>query len=479
MISAMRLSPRRQSRVVWEEGMYLSPHHFQAQRRHSEESVAEAIDALFPFAYGVTAASLDTEALAGGRLALAFARGILPDGTVIAAPDSDPLPLPDVLAPRFSPDRESHLVFVALPGWKDNAPNVRFTDGVLARELSRPADSLAQNGERLRYVEVVSKIRDETAGEESAEIHFAEKQLRLALDYELSASDVALPIARVRRDDAGRFVVDPSFIPPCLKIGASERLVNMLRNLVGMVEAKGSALSTSLAASASPNGGVTPAAYVGNELATRWLLHAIRSAEAPLRHMLATRTAHPERLWLELSHLAGALCTFSLTTRASDLPVYRHDHLDECFSALERHLREHLDIVIASNAVVMSLAPVSELLYGATVSDPRCFQQGARWFLGVRSSLSPLETRARVEQLLKVCATKYVLELVRRAYPGLDLEFVPAPPSGIAPRAELVYFEIKMAGPCGQGLRDTHDIGVYVPDALPDAALEVAVLIPS
>lgn len=458
--------------------MYLAPHHFQAQRRHSEETVAEALDALFPFAYGITSASLDTEALAGGTLAVAFARGIMPDGTVISVPDSDPVPQSSPIAPRFAPDRDAHVVYLALPAWRDNAPNVRFTDDSASADFGRAFDGAAPGtANDRRFVEVVAKVRDETAGEESAEVHFAEKQLRLVLDRELAATDVALPIARVRRDEGGRFVVDGDFVPPCLKVGASEKLVSILRRVVGMVEAKGAALSAMLDAPGVAPSASTPAAYVGNELATRWLLHAVRSAEAPLRHMLATRTAHPERLWLELSHLAGALCTFSLTTQARDLPMYAHEELGTCFAQLERHLREHLDVMIAAQAVVVSLAQVSDVLYSGTVSDPRCYANGARWFLGVRSSVGELETRARAPQLLKVCAARYVVELVRRAYPGLEMEHIPAPPAGLAPRAELTYFELTIAGPCGKGLKETREIGVYVPEGLPDIALEVAVLV--
>ncbi|MGQ0647144.1 MAG: type VI secretion system baseplate subunit TssK [Gemmatimonadaceae bacterium] len=474
----MRLPPRRHSRVVWEEGMYLAPHHFQAQRRHCEEAIAGAIDALFPFAYGLTSVALDTEALAGGTLALAFARGIFPDGTVFSVPDADPVPPPAPLAERFSPDRDAHVVHLTLPAWRSEAPNVRMEES--AAEGNWPAAVNGEsNGTEARYVAVVANVRDETAGEESAEVRFATKHLRLVLDVEVSAGEVSLAVARIRRDGAGRYVRDAEFIPPCLKLGASERLLGILRNVVGMVEAKGAALAASLAPSARAEGGMAPAAYVGNELATRWLLHAVRSAEAPLRHLLATRNAHPERLWLELSQLAGALCTFSLTTQARELAVYAHDDLGTCFGSLERHLRAHLDVVIAAHAVVIPLTRATEVLFAGNVSDPRCYQDGARWFLGVRSSVGARETLVRVPQLLKVCARKFVLELVRRAYPGLDLEHVPAPPSGLAPRAELSYFEIVMAGACAQTLRETREIGVYVPDGLPDATLEVAVLVPS
>jgi type VI secretion system protein ImpJ len=89
------------------------------------------------------------------------------------------------------------------------------------------------------------------------------------------------------------------------------------------------------------------------------------------------------------------------------------------------------------------------------------------------------EVAARVPALVKACASKYVLELVRRAYPGLTVAHVPAPPAGLAPRPGVTYFELTLAGPCAQALRDTREFGVYVPDGVPDAHLELAVLVPS
>ena len=162
----------------------------------------------------------------------------------------------------------------------------------------------------------------------------------------------------------------------------------------------------------------------------------------------------------------------------ADLPTYAHDDLGGSFAALERHVRAHLDVVIAAAAVVVPLARVSDVLFTAAVSEPRCFLPGARWFLGVTATIPPADVAARVPQLLKACASKFVLELVRRAYPGLALQHTPAPPPGLAPRPGITYFEITLAGPCGQGLQESRDFGVYVPDGLPGAAFELAVLVP-
>jgi type VI secretion system protein ImpJ len=445
--------------------MYLAPQHFQAQRHHFESSLVHTVDALFPFSYGWTRVTLDTDALAGGMLVLVHARGILPDGTAISSPDVDPAPKPTSLADHFMPTRDSHVVHLALRAWRSDAANVASNGEA---EL---------NGHDMRFVETAAEVRDETTGQDAAEVHFATKNARLVLDDEIGPDDVTLPIARVRRDQAGRFVVDPDYIPPCLQIGASERLLTIINGIVSMLRAKGEALAASLGPVSS---GGPSAAYVGNEVATRWLLHAVRSAEPALRHVLDVRRVHPEHAWIELSRLAGALCTFSLTTQARDLPVYTHDDLGACFNAIAQHLREHLDVIIAAQAVVVPFTRASNLLQVARITDPRCFDQGARWFLGVRSGLMPYaDLVARAPQLLKVCSAMWVLELVRRAFPGLTIEHIPSPPPGLAPRRDLAYFEILMVDACARTTRETRELGVYVPDALADATFELAILVPS
>src|SRR5688572_17136318 len=303
----MRLRPRQVNRVVWEEGMFLSPQHFQAQRRHFEESLGHTIETIFSFGYGVTSAALDADALGGGTLALSHARGIFPDGTPVSVPEADRPPVATSLADRFSPTRDAHVVVLTLPGWRSDAANVGFANGSGASGSAAYSSSDATAESATRWMELVAPVRDETSGEDEIEIHFATKRLSLYLDHEVSSGDVGLPIARVRRDGSGRFVVDPDYIPPALQIGASDRLLEILRSVIGMLEAKGASLSASLGPAGTQRGGAAPAAYIGNELATRWLLHAVRSAETPLRHLLATRRAHPERLWAELSRLSGAL----------------------------------------------------------------------------------------------------------------------------------------------------------------------------
>src|SRR5262252_3592354 len=89
------------SSVVWSEGMYLAPHHFQAQNRYFEDSLRTYAESLCFKPYGFSGFDLEPEALRNGTVVLLHARGILDDGLCFNAPDSDPLPAPLSLTDQF------------------------------------------------------------------------------------------------------------------------------------------------------------------------------------------------------------------------------------------------------------------------------------------------------------------------------------------------------------------------------------------
>src|SRR5215510_12050072 len=99
------------NRVIWSEGTFLQPQHFQQHDRYLETYVESRARALRPYSWGFLELGLDESLLELGKLALQRARGVLPDGTPFDCPDRDPLPPPlDVPATL----RDS-LVVLALP----------------------------------------------------------------------------------------------------------------------------------------------------------------------------------------------------------------------------------------------------------------------------------------------------------------------------------------------------------------------------
>lgn len=445
------------ARVVWNEGMHLAQHHFQAQNRYFEDSIHFALSQLFFKPYGLSGCELDAESLRNGTVSLVHARGVMPDGLAFHIPDSDAAPEARSIRDLFSPTQESHLVLLAIPGYRGNGPNTAFNGS----NSTRPA----------RYVAEAAVLRDETTGRDEKPVSLGRKNFRLILDIERDDDMVVLPIARVKRDGTGAFVFDPEYIPPCLQIGASERLMQLLTRLVGILDAKSQSVAPGRKGDRASLG-----EFASSEVASFWLLHTMHAAVAPLRHHLQIRRSRPEQVYIELARLAGALCTFAIDSHPRSLPLYDHDRLEETFEGLDRHIRTHLEIVVPTTSVTVPLTRTAPYLYTGPVTDQRCFGR-ARWFFGIRSSAGDAAVIAQVPRVVKVCSAKFTPELVRRAYPGLTLEHVPTPPAGISPRLDSQYFSISKSGPCWDNLTQTKEVGVYVPDALPNAEIEVTIMV--
>ena len=80
------------SKVVWSQGMFLQPHHFQQQTRYIDHLVETRIRAAEPHAWGFSELVLDEGGLALGRIGLLRASGVLPDGAPFSLPDLDSSP---------------------------------------------------------------------------------------------------------------------------------------------------------------------------------------------------------------------------------------------------------------------------------------------------------------------------------------------------------------------------------------------------
>src|SRR5436190_1794542 len=138
------------SRVVWNEGMHLAQHHFQAQSRYFEDAIQFAVSNLFFAPYGLAGCELDLDAIRNDSVSLIHARGVFPDGLPFDIPASDAAPHPLDVRELFSPTSESHLVLLTIPPYQPDRPN--FTSN---GEL---------NGHDARYRAESAAMLDDTTG---------------------------------------------------------------------------------------------------------------------------------------------------------------------------------------------------------------------------------------------------------------------------------------------------------------------------
>ncbi|KAI0244637.1 hypothetical protein L0F63_005374 [Massospora cicadina] len=205
-------------KVVWTEGMFLRPHHFQQSESYQLSALRQWGSAQRPGCGGFLDYEIDEGMLQQGKIALSSASGLLPDGTFFSFRDANGAPPPIEIADNQIGEK----VVLALPARRNGREEVIF---------SETADSLA------RYVSYEQEVDDFNAmSVGAAAVQFGKLRLRLMLESELSAEWTAMAVVSVaeKRSD-NQVQLDSSYIPPMLHSIAHSQLDSWLNDIAGLL----------------------------------------------------------------------------------------------------------------------------------------------------------------------------------------------------------------------------------------------------
>ncbi|MBI4893663.1 MAG: type VI secretion system baseplate subunit TssK [Acidobacteria bacterium] len=436
--------------VLWLKGTFLTPQHLQSSDRYFERRLCFQRTALYSFPWGWLRLAIDEEHLASGAVRLVDACGLLPDGLAIDAPTSAPLPPARAVEGYFPPGEDSLDVFVAVPEERPYEKNLTLDPGG-----------------RARFLATAAAVPDEQTPAIVRPLQLASPNLRILFGSEPREGFTCLPALRLRRGEAGQLLLDPSFVPPLLRISASGALTSSSRRLVEDLQVRASSLY-----GVRRQKNLNLAEFTAGDIAQFWLLHTLNSAFPTLRHLVHSADAHPEELFAEMTELAGTLLTFSTHRTQMDLPCYEHDDLGGCFLRLDALLQELLATVVPANFLSVALRPMGPSLYGATLDDDRLFQH-SQLYLGIEADTAAQELIEKVPQLVKVCSAQHIEHLVRQALPGAPLTHEPRPPVAIPVKLRHQYFRISQAGLAWEAVTRARTMSVYIPGDLPRPKVEL------
>jgi type VI secretion system protein ImpJ len=436
------------NRVIWSEGTFLQPQHFQQHDRYVEGHVELRTRALAPYPWGFAELALDESLLELGKLGLIQARGVLPDGTPFDCPARDPLP-----APMDVPEtlRESQVAL---------ALSVR-QPGVDEADLGTPGpDSMA------RYAAGELEVKDSNASfDRAALIQIGRLRLGLLKEADLTGAYTGLGVARVveRRAD-GRVLLDRGYVPPLLDAAADPTLASMTRDIHGLLHQRGDALAARM--SQPGPGGI---AEIADFL---WLL-TMNRFEPVFAHLVATAPLHPERLYTVCVELAGELCSFTREgRRPMSYPIYRHHDLAGSFAPVVADIRRSLSMVLERNAIPIDLEMRSYGLRVASIPDGDLLRT-ARFVLAAKAQLPVERVQASLPTLVKIGPVERIRDLVNLNLPGMVLRGLPVAPRQIPYHAGFLYFELERSGDLWKLTEQSGALALHIAGEFPGLELEL------
>lgn len=437
-------------KVVWSEGMFLTPQLFQQADRYHESLLHFALRAGAPFFWGLTGVEIDAERLVNGDFSLRRASGLMPDGLAIGIPDHDPVPESRSVKPHFATSADTIDAYLAVPVLRPRAMNVQLDGhGVPARPV--------------RYRTEVVRAFDETTDANDSEIPVARKNFGILFSDESLDDTVRIKIAEVRRTRAATFALDDTYIPPALTLASSEVLGALVRRLLEVVSAKSSVLSGQRRHLAD---------FGASDIANFWLLHTVNASIPALAHAFDAPDRHPEPFYLDLARLAAELSTFALDADARQLPRYDHLDLRGTFGELERRIRHLLDTIIPTRYVIIPLERTPDAIHAGRITDERLLK--ARFYLGVQAQVPVGRLTEEIPAKTKITSREQIGDLIGRAVPGVELVHEPVPPTGIPVRPGYKYFQLGTQGRWWEAIASTRGIAIYVAEKeFPELKLEL------
>ena len=434
------------SKIVWSEGMFLRPQHFQQHDRYLESLIEERCSPMRPYAWGVRELEVSPEALALGKIDISSCRAVLPDGTAIHIPNSDSAPEALVLD---SDTRDQNIYLCLL--------EKRHGSNEVSRDDSDDFDA--------RLSVMAMDVRDTSVPTDSdAPIELGRKNLRLLREKDERADFACLGVIRVvevRNDNT--VIVDRSFIPPSMDCRDTPRLARYIRDLQGFLNQRGEALAARVGAG---SGGTA-------DTADFMLLQVVNRFDPYFTHLASLPNLHPETLYGICTQLAGELSTFtSQNKRPATYPVYDHEDLKGCFEPLMSELRHALSAVLEQTAMNIELVLKKGGIRKATIPDPSLFDD-AYFVLAVKADMPAEEIRNLLPLQAKIGSPNQIIDLIKLQIPGVGMDALPVAPRQIPFHAGFQYFELDKRGDMWQQLKQSGAMALHAGGNFPGIDFEL------
>ncbi len=434
------------SKVVWSEGMFLNPHHFQQQERYLEGLVDGRISSIGAYGWGFEEFDIDQKMLGLGKISMLQGKGVMPDGTPFDFPATDqPPPVIDL-----AEGTQDAIVYLCLPVSRQGTVN-------FAAEGS--TQSLA------RYVSVEQEVRDVSNDSgDTVTIDVGNLNLRLLLETDDLSGYVCIGMLRIAemRDDKN-VALDDTYIPTCLDCKKSVQLSGFLSEIISLLHSRGEAIAGRLA---DASRGATA------EVADYMLLQLINRYEPNARHMAQVNGLHPVDLFAQIVQMVGELSTFIASSKRAEIfPAYLHDDLQASFAPVITTLRNSFSVVHEQTAIALELV---DKKYGIRVAEivDRSLIGTATFVLAAKADVTEETIRNHLPAQIKIGPVERIRQLVNAAMPGVALKPLPVAPRQIPFHTGYSYFQLEPKSDFWNELKHSGGFAIHVGGDFPGLILE-------
>jgi type VI secretion system protein ImpJ len=437
-------------RVIWKEGTFILPQHFQQQERFTLSELHKNLSQAQPFYWGFQDLVIAESDLSFGQFSLLKCVGTMQDGTSFQSPQINKLPAPIKLEDGVT----DATIYLVLPNLQANA-----------NELSSPE----QENTVARIIPHESEIHDNTGSSNaSASVLVGDLDYKLMVSTEDSPipdGNMSLSIAKVKEVVSGKITLCDKFIPNIINVHASAKITRLLNELLGMLSARADSLSHQ-ATDTGSTAGITG-------FSDFLLLLLINRVEPIFQQYTKLSFVHPFDLYKLLVSTAGELSTFMKADRRPiNYPSYQHDKLALCFDTVMEDIDTSFKVVLEQIATQIELSKPKNNIRAARLSHKALLDNGVL-ILAVSADMTDERLRTEFPTQIKIGPGEKIFSLVQSAVPGIKVNLMTQVPPEIPYRSGYFYFELSKNDVLWDELQQSKGLAIHVSGNFPGLVIEL------
>jgi len=440
------------TKVIWKEGMALSPHHFQQSEEQNNFDSQFKWGIQSPYFYGVKTIAFNEVSLSSGEVSIQNLSGIFRDGTVFSLNTGAAGLLTRSFEGVFGHQRPTLDVYLSIPNWVSGGANL----------TSNASDNL-----NARFYTQIRDIADNNTGKNNREIEFASLNFRIHFEGENLDGYQSIKICRLGRNAQGQAVLLKSYIPPLIQIGGSVTLINSLKELIEIVSAKSNHLMAGR--SKSEKGAI----QFRPDFFNNFLILSSLNRELPLlNYYYQNPSCHPETLFLALIGFCGSLSSFGANSTSIFDFQYNHSDLKGTFDQVFSQIKSLLNDGPSSEYRIIPANRISsqKQLFDLSTVTAAHF---THYFLAATGNGDEAELIQIIQKNVKACPTSKLDSMITAATSGIPFVLESVPPASIPIKVGYKYFRLDNNSTLFREALGDRSLAIHMPSIFSNIQLEL------
>jgi type VI secretion system protein ImpJ len=430
-----------QNKVVWREGLFIRPQHFQQNDRYYNYELMSRSSNSRANSWGLFDLNIDENLLNTGTISIKNVSGILLDGTLFKINTKNQL-----LTLNIKSTDNSKIIYLALPLFIQDSDDVHFED---------------QKNLLTRYVaKVLNDVPNTNSGESSnSDILIAQQNFKLITQDELNDSFINIEIAKIGNiANSGAVSLDEDFVPTYLHFNNSIKLVSKIKELLSTITYRATVIA----------GNISDSRLQSTELGNYLLLQLLNKAESRLHYFLTQDKIHPDEVFLELVTLSAELAVFMKKERRITSQItYNHFEQFSSFTKILEELKTMLTMVLEQNSIALNVEKRKYGIYIAPIKDKQIVNNST-FIFAVSADISASKIKELLVSSLKLGTIETIKNLVNYHLVGFKIRTLASPPKEIPYKVNYLYFSIELSEENKKELLKSSGFAFYLSDDVPN-----------